>query len=138
MGARTGSADLPLHGGRVPAWLAQRMARLGTVIVEALVLHEGPHGVLRRLAPPFWFQARTARRSHWLSEPVRSFVEEPHAAIEGQPQGSIVNLTDRRAAPSRSAQVELATRPDDVVRELRQIPHMQLPAHHDVRPTDVF
>src|SRR5207248_3010615 len=57
MGARTGSADLPLHGGRVPAWLAQRMAKLGTVIVEALVLHEGPHGVLRRLAHPFWFQA---------------------------------------------------------------------------------
>src|SRR4030081_2567614 len=55
--ARTGSADLPLHGGRVPAWLAQRMARLGTVIVEALVLQEGPHGVLRRLAHPFWFQA---------------------------------------------------------------------------------
>src|SRR6059058_609460 len=54
---RTGSADLPLHGGRVPAWLAARMARLGTVIVEALVLHEGPHGVLRRLAHPFWFQA---------------------------------------------------------------------------------
>src|SRR5215470_20126492 len=57
MGTRTGSADLPLHGGRVPAWLAQRMARLGAVIVEALVLHEGPHGVLRRLAHPFWFQA---------------------------------------------------------------------------------
>jgi len=197
MGARTGSADLPLHGGRVPAWLAHRMARLGTVIVEALVLHEGPHGVLRRLAHPFWFQAlgcvlgmdwhssgittsvlgalkrgllgreeelgltvcggrgrhsrktpgelialgdrtgldgaslartsrlvakvdsaavqdgfslylhgfvvardgswaviqqgmkpeaRTARRYHWLSETVRSFVEEPHAAIEGEPQ----------------------------------------------------
>src|SRR5258706_11996789 len=54
---RTGSADLPLHGGRVPAWLASRMARLGAVMVEALVLEEGPHGVLRRLAHPFWFQA---------------------------------------------------------------------------------
>ncbi|HYZ90123.1 MAG TPA: DUF763 domain-containing protein [Myxococcales bacterium] len=249
MGGRTGSADLPLHGGRVPAWLAQRMARLGTVIVEALVLHEGPHGVLRRLAHPFWFQAlgcvlgmdwhssgittsvlgalkrglagredelgltvcggrgrhsrktpgelialgdrtgldgaslartsrlvakvdsaavqdgfslylhgfvvardgswaviqqgmkpeaRTARRYHWLSETVRSFVQEPHAAIEGEPQGSIVNLTDRRAAASRSAQVELAAQPDAVVRELRRIPHLQMPPHHDVRPTDVF
>src|SRR3954470_23201374 len=54
---RTGSADLPLHGGRVPDWLASRMARLGAVMVEALVLEEGPHGVLRRLAHPFWFQA---------------------------------------------------------------------------------
>src|SRR5437870_8874386 len=54
---RTGSALLPLHGGRVPDWLASRMARLGTVLVEALVLEEGPHGVLRRLAHPFWFQA---------------------------------------------------------------------------------
>src|SRR3977135_2146992 len=54
---RTGSADLPLHGGRVPQWLASRMAPLGAVMVEALVLQEGPHGVLRRLAHPFWFQA---------------------------------------------------------------------------------
>src|SRR5438309_10930641 len=54
---RTGSADLPLHGGRVPEWLASRMSRLGAVLVEALVLEEGPHGVLRRLANPFWFQA---------------------------------------------------------------------------------
>src|SRR5207249_1730581 len=54
---RPGSALLPLHGGRVPAWLASRMARLGAVMVEALVLEEGPHGVLRRLAHPFWFQA---------------------------------------------------------------------------------
>src|SRR5207237_659423 len=54
---RSGSADLPLHGGRIPEWLASRMARLGTVIVEALLLEEGPHGVLRRLAHPFWFQA---------------------------------------------------------------------------------
>ncbi|TMB09404.1 MAG: DUF763 domain-containing protein, partial [Deltaproteobacteria bacterium] len=54
---RTGSALLPLHSGRVPDWLASRMARLGAVMVEALVLEEGPHGVLRRLAHPFWFQA---------------------------------------------------------------------------------
>jgi len=79
----------------------------------------------------------TARRYHWLSESVKSFVEEPHAAIEGQPLGPIVNLTDRRAAPSRDVQVGLAQDPDRVVRELRN-PHLQMPAHHDVRPTDVF
>ncbi len=245
MGARTGSADLPLHGGRVPQWLATRMARLGAIIVEALVLEDGPHGVLRRLAHPFWFQAlgcvmgmdwhssgittsvlgalkrglagrerelgltvcggrgrhsrktpdelvafgertgldgallaqtsrlvakvdsacvqdgfalylhgfvvardgawavvqqgmndRYARRYHWLSETVRSFVDEPHAAIEGPPSpGAIVNLCDRRAAPSRAAQVALAATPDLVLREL---PRLQLPSHHDVRPSDVF
>ena len=245
---RSGSADLPLHGGRVPEWLASRMARLGTIIVEALLLEEGPHGVLRRLAHPFWFQAfgcvmgmdwhssgittsvlgalkrglagrekelglvvcggrgaqsrktpgeliafgertgldggalartsrlvakvdsaavqdgfdlylhgfvaatdgawvvvqqgmrartATARRYHWLSESVKSFVEEPHAAIEGEPIGAIVNLTDRRAAPSRNAQVALSYDPDRIVRELRN-PHLQMPGHHDVRPTDVF
>src|SRR5205823_11823727 len=244
---RTGSADLPLHGGRVPQWLASRMARLGTVLVEALVLEEGPHGVLRRLAHPFWFQslgcvmgmdwhssgittsvlgalkrglagrerelgltvcggrgrhsrqtpaelaafgertgndgaalARTsrlvakvdsaavqdgfqlylhgfvvardgawtvvqqgmnpdrgqARRYHWLSESVRSFVEEPHAAIEGPAQAAaIVNLTDRRASASRQAIPELAVAPELVLREL---PRLQLPAHHDVRRSDVF
>src|SRR4028118_1402495 len=57
MGMRTGSADLPLHHGRVPAWLADRMARLGRVIVEALVLEYGRDEVLRRLADPFWFQS---------------------------------------------------------------------------------
>ncbi|HYS08354.1 MAG TPA: DUF763 domain-containing protein [Myxococcales bacterium] len=243
---RTGSADLPLHGGRVPPWLASRMARLGAVMVEALVLEEGPHGVLRRLAHPFWFQAlgcvmgmdwhssgittsvlgalkrglsgrerelgltvcggrgrhsrrtpselvefgertgvdgaalartsrlvakvdsalvqdgfnlylhgfvvandgawtvvqqgmntgrRQARRYHWLSEGVRSFVEEPHAAIEGRPGGAIVNLTDRRAAASRDAALELAREPERVLDEL---PRLQMPAHHDVRRSDVF
>ena len=243
---RTGSADLPLHGGRVPPWLASRMARLGEVMVEALVLEEGPHGVLRRLAHPFWFQAlgcvmgmdwhssgittsvlgalkrglaererelgltvcggrgqhsrrtpqelvefgertgvdgaalartsrlvakvdsalvqdgfdlylhgfvvandgawtvvqqgmnpgrRQARRYHWLSERVRSFVDEPHAAIEGQPAGAIVNLTDRRAAASRAAALELAREPDRVLREL---PFLTMPAHHDVGRSDIF
>src|ERR1044072_1374971 len=57
MPQRTGSADLPLHGGRVPAWLATRMAALGRVIVEALVHHYGREELLRRLAHPFWFQS---------------------------------------------------------------------------------
>jgi hypothetical protein len=54
---RAGSADLPLHGGRVPAWLGQRMTRLGVVIVEAIVLEYGRDELLRRLAHPFWFQS---------------------------------------------------------------------------------
>jgi uncharacterized protein len=54
---RTGTADLPLHGGHVPMWLATRMASLGRVMVEALVLEYGRDEVLRRLASPFWFQS---------------------------------------------------------------------------------
>jgi uncharacterized protein len=243
---RSGSADLPLHGGRVPEWLASRMARLGEVMVEALVLAEGPHGVLRRLAHPFWFQslgcvmgmdwhssgittsvlgalkrglahrekelglticggrgkhsrrtpdelrafgdrtgndgaalartsklvakvdsalvqdgfslylhgfivardgawtvvqqgmneeARQARRYHWLAEGVKSFVEEPHAAIEGAPRGNILNLTDKRAGNSRAALLQLSAEPDRVLHEL---PRLQMPGHHDVRRSDVF
>src|SRR5260221_473663 len=54
---RAGSADLPLHNGRVPAWLGQRMARLGAVIAEAIVHHYGRDEFLRRLAHPFLFQS---------------------------------------------------------------------------------
>ena len=57
MSQRTGSADLPLHGGRVPPWLADRMTALGAVISEAIVHHYGRDELLRRLAHPFWFQA---------------------------------------------------------------------------------
>ena len=231
---RSGSADLPLHGGRVPLWLAGRMTRLGAVISEAIVLTYGRDELLRRLAHPFWFQSfgavmgmdwhssgittsvigalkrgleplagelgihvcggrgkhsrktpfeltaigervgfdgaalanvsrlvakvdsaavqdgfdlylhgfivtddgkwtvvqqgmndssRTARRYHWLSEGLKSFVEEPHAAIDGVNQGEIVNLTDRRADASRRAQLELLTSlgPDGLARELAAI-----------------
>ena len=55
--SRTGSADLPLHAGRVPHWLGTRMARLGAVITEAIVHEYGRDEFLRRLAHPFWFQS---------------------------------------------------------------------------------
>jgi hypothetical protein len=54
---RSGLADLPLHGGRVPAWLADRMQRLGTAIVESVVYDYGTTEFLTRLSDPFWFQA---------------------------------------------------------------------------------
>src|SRR4051812_2587459 len=57
MAQRSGSADLPLHGGRVPAWLGRRMTRLGAVIAEAIVHEYGRDELLRRLAHPFWFQS---------------------------------------------------------------------------------
>jgi uncharacterized protein len=57
MHQRTGTANLPLHGGRVPAWLSSRMALLGRVIVEAIVHEYGRDELLARLAHPFWFQS---------------------------------------------------------------------------------
>ena len=54
---RSGVADLPLHGGRVPQWLATRMTTLGTGIVESVVHHYGHDALLSRLSDPFWFQA---------------------------------------------------------------------------------
>ena len=264
MARRAGSADLPLHGGRVPRWLGERMTRLGAVISEAIIHHYGRDELLRRLAHPFWFQsfgavmgmdwhssgvttsvigslkrglaplsgelgihvcggrgkqsrltpaelaavgdrvgfdgaalaqasrlvakvdgaavqdgfdlylhgfivtddghwtvvqqgmngdARQARRYHWLSEGLKDFLDQPHAAIEGAPGGRIVNLTDRRAEASRRGQLELLQTlpPDRIVDELARLrpasaapapeqpllPHLVMPAHHDVRPADV-
>lgn len=54
---RSGSAYLPLHGGRVPAWLGQRMTRLGRWITETICLHYGRDELIRRLSHPFWFQS---------------------------------------------------------------------------------
>jgi hypothetical protein len=264
MPRRAGSADLPLHGGRVPKWLGERMTRLGAVIVEAIIIEYGRDELLRRLAHPFWFQSfgavmgmdwhssgittsvigalkrgltprsaelgihvcggrgqhsrqtpheliaigdrvgldgadlartsrlvakvdsaavqdgfdlylhgfiitndgrwvvvqqgmngdrRQARRYHWLSEGLTSFVDEPHAAIDGIEQGVIVNLTDRRAETSRHRQLDLLDElgPDGIERQLAKLelrnadapqpqltlPHLVMPAHHDVRPEDI-
>lgn len=54
---RTGRADLPLHTGTVPRWLADRMRDLGTLIVESLLIEYGKKEVLRRLSDPLWFQS---------------------------------------------------------------------------------
>jgi uncharacterized protein len=261
MTRRSGSADLPLHGGRVPPWLAERMASLGAIVCQAIVHHYGRDDFLRRLSHPFWFQSfgavmgmdwhssgittsvigalkrglaplqdelgihvcggrgkhsrktpdelaalgqrigfdgqaltqasrlvakvdsaavqdgfdlylhgffvtddgkwtvvqqgmngdkRQARRYHWHSESLASFVDEPHSAIDGPSQGEIINLTDRRAGASRVAQLDLLAQlgPDRIVAELAAatlkppaqplLPHLIMPAHHDVRSSDVF
>jgi uncharacterized protein len=246
MPAATGTAQLPLHGGRVPAWLSARMARLGRVIVEAIAHEYGRTEVLRRLSSPFWFQSlgavmgmdwhssgittsvigalkrglapierelglhvcggrgrqsrrtpdellalgdavgldgpglvrasrlvakvdgaalqdgfelylhgfivvddgawvvvqqgmnvgrKQARRYHWIWDRAGSFVDEPHAAIEGLPVGAIVNLVDRRATSARGALVDLGQRgPSDALGELTKL---RMPAHHDVRADDI-
>lgn len=96
---------------------------------------------------------RQARRYHWISEGLKSFVDSPHAAIEGRGQGEIVNLADHRAEASRKGQLDLLATlgPDRIVREVIAIeparrvkelaqpmlPHLIMPAHHDVREEDV-
>jgi hypothetical protein len=111
-----------------------------------VVVQQGMNGALKQ-----------ARRYHWLSEGLQSFVDEPHAGIEGPGQGEIVNLTDHRAEASRRLQLELLSSlgPDGITRKLSVLeahgvecappgctghpllPHLDLPAHHDVRNSDV-
>ena len=96
--------------------------------------------------------SKVARRYHWLSEGLKSFVDQPHAAIEGANQGEIVNLTDHRAEASRQGQLDLLQDlgPDRILREFAALdsdtasapeqpllPHLVMPAHHDVRESDV-
>jgi uncharacterized protein len=100
---------------------------------------------------------KQARRYHWLLEGLTSFVDDPHAAIDGMRQGEVVNLADRRAEVSRRAQLDLLSSlgPDKIACEFSTLktgrehqakspvdqlllPHLIMPAHHDVRSTDVI
>ena len=108
---------------------------------------------------------REARRYHWLSEDLQSFLDSPHSAIEGKNKGVIVNLADARAARNRAAGLELLLGgpelPISVLKRLRgtnegntalslfpelepahvqdqpPLPYLHMPAHHDVRASDV-
>jgi hypothetical protein len=72
---RSGVADLPLHGGRVPPWLAARMVSLGTAIVETVVHHYGRPALLSRLSDPYWFQALgTVMGMDWHSSGITTSV----------------------------------------------------------------
>lgn len=242
---KRGYADLPLHYGTVPPWLAQRMCQLGGAIVEAIVMEYGRPALLQRLSDPFWFQSlgcvlgmdwhssgittsvmhalkkainqrsgelgiyvcggrgkaslqtpaellgiaektglngdelvrcsklsakvdntavqdgfqlylhsfvvtqegewaviqqgmngnnRMARRYHWLSSTLQSFMEEPHTSVCGKNQGLILNLTDKLATPTKAGILELTKEtPDKLMREVSII----LPRHHEVKAEDV-
>jgi hypothetical protein len=96
-----------------------------------------------------------ARRYHWLSEGLKSFVDAPHTAIDGKAQGTIINLTDQRALASREGQIALLSTlgPDRIAREYAKLaaappavassvspmlPHLVMPSHHDVRAEDMI
>src|SRR5918995_5616425 len=54
---QTGIAELPLHGGKAPPWLFQRMVRLGREIVRLIIEDQGPEEILKRISDPYWFQS---------------------------------------------------------------------------------
>lgn len=259
---RTGYADLPLHVGTVPKWLADRMMQMGTLIVESIIENFGKKEVLVRLSDPLWFQSlgavmgmdwhssgittsvmyalkrginsrarefglcicggrgkysrktpdelqfladatgldgtklinssklvakvdstavqdgfqlymhnfilssegdwtvvqqgmnvntKTARRYHWSSENLRSFIEEPHSGITGENEGLILNLTDRNAKSTRERILSFTKEnPDRMISEIKNIMKHEnsiyeinrqrtitMPAHHDVKAKDV-
>ena len=259
---RTGHADLPLHVGTVPKWLADRMMQMGTLIVESIIENFGKKEVLVRLSDPLWFQSlgavmgmdwhssgittsvmyalkrginsrarefglcicggrgkysrktpdelqfladatgldgtklinssklvakvdstavqdgfqlymhnfilssegdwtvvqqgmnvntKTARRYHWSSENLRSFIEEPHSGITGENEGLILNLTDRNAKSTRERILSFTKEnPDIMISEIKNIMKHEnsiyeinrqrtitMSAHHDVKAEDV-
>lgn len=243
---RSGTADLPLHYGTVPPWLAERMAKLGLAVTEIILMEYGKADWLRRLSDPFWFQSLgavmgmdwhssgittsvlgalkkainpyskelgiyicggkgkysrqvpnellaigeqtglngqhlvrcsklsakvdntavqdgfqlylhsfivsdegqwtviqqglndatgTARRYHWHSQQLQSFVNEPHTAICGLHPGNILNLVDTAAAPAREGILNVSKESPAIM--LPEIQQLIMPAHHDVRAKDV-
>jgi hypothetical protein len=76
-----------------------------------------------------------ARRYHWNSAQLKSFVEEPHTFIYGQNQGVILNLTDHESAKAKSAMLDIVKQNPDTM--MTQIQKLVMPSHHDVRTEDV-
>jgi len=243
-----GSADLPLHYGQVPRWLAERMTKLGKAVVETIVMEYGTPGFLQRMSDPFWFQAmgcvmgmdwhssgittsvmgalkkainpmsddlgiyvcggrgkysretpnelrrlgaatglngeelvrcsklsakvdntavqdgfqlylhnfivsrdgawvviqqgmntglKTARRYHWHSAQLRSFVQEPHSAVYGPNQGAIINLTHKDAGSTKEGVLSIA-RSHHPGGDLAEWQHLIMPSHHEVRSSDIW
>jgi hypothetical protein len=76
-----------------------------------------------------------ARRYHWHSQDVRSFVDEPHTGICGINQGQILNLTASDAAPTRQGIFDIVQEKPE--RMMQEVQHLLMPGHHDVRNDDV-
>ncbi len=243
---RSGSADLPLHNGHVPKWLAERMGKLGLAITEAILVEYGRQAFLQKMSDPFWFQSfgavmgmdwhssgittsvmgalkrainphskelglyicggkgnksretpaelikiadatglngnelvrcsklsakvdntaiqdgfqlylhhfilsgegdwsviqqgmregtATARRYHWHSASLSSFVNEPHTAICGTNVGQILNLVSGDADKTRDGILSIVH--DDPNRMLQEAQYLVMPSHHDVRSYNV-
>lgn len=243
---KTGHADLPLHYGRVPPWLANRMKLLGGAITESILIEYGRQEFLKRISDPFWFQSfgavlgmdwhssgittsvmgalkkainprskelgvyicggrgkysrktpsellevaeitgldgndlvrssrlsakvdstgiqdgfniylhnflvtsegdwavvqqgmndgtGMARRYHWNSAKMPSFIKDPHSNIFGENQGLILNMVHNEAEETQNAVLEISTEhPDRMMKEIRKV---LLPIHHEVKAKDV-
>ncbi len=111
MAHRSGSADLPLHAGRVPLWLAGRMSRLGAVIAQAIVHAYGRDELLRRLAHPFWFQSFGAVMGmDWHSSGITtSVIGALKRGLEPLSGELGIHVCGGRGKQSRKTPFELAT-----------------------------
>jgi hypothetical protein len=76
-----------------------------------------------------------ARRYHWHSQHVKSFVEEPHSAVCGINQGQILNLTACEANATRTGMLDITKEKPELM--MAEIQHLVMPGHHDVRSEDV-
>jgi len=250
MPSRTGIANLPLHSGKAPRWLFERMVKLAREITIAIVADFGAEEMLRRLSHPYWFQSfgcilgfdwhssgvtttlcgalkegikglerdlglfvaggkgrtsrqtpaeieewgnvisldpaplvyasrmsakvdntavqdgyqlyhhvflftprgtwavvqqgmnetsRYARRYHWLSESVTSFVNEPHAAILSETRGQALNLVASESSPARTtiASIVAEQSPQAILTDLKRLKTLTLPAHHYLSTEDL-
>ena len=78
---------------------------------------------------------KTARRYHWHSDNLRSFVEEPHTAICGINKGSILNLTAAEANNTKQSMMNIMReKPELIMQEIQQL---LMPGHHEVKREDV-
>lgn len=78
---------------------------------------------------------RWARRYHWLSEGLASFVVEPHKAIAGVRSERVLNMVAAEAEKARQGVVVLAgAAPEKTLRELRRL---RMPEHHPILDTDI-
>ncbi len=76
-----------------------------------------------------------ARRYHWHSKNLKSFVEEPHVAVCGKTQGSILNLVHKDAAPTKQGILEITR--EHPAKILKEVPHLLVPVYHHIKPKDV-
>lgn len=246
---RSGTASLPLHGGKAPPWLFKRMVSLSREITRHIVEEFGPEEMLDRLSDPFWFQAfgcvlgfdwhssgvttttcgavkeglrgtekdlglfsaggkgavsrKTpdeitsygdrysidpaplvkasrlsakvdnsalqdgyqlyhhsffftksgnwcvvqqgfndsrdyARRYHWLGSSLKSFVNEPHAAICCNKRGETFDLSASESSDTRNAVTELSKQPYRYLRdEFRHLPSLSMPSRHMITKADI-
>lgn len=93
--------------------------------------HEGQWAVIQQGMNPL---EKTARRYHWLSEGVRDFVVEPHAAVCSDARGRVLNMVARESGEARDLSASLSREaPEKIIRELKLV----LPARHEVQAVDV-